>query len=51
MCHLTFTTPAKAEVQSECLPLADDSRNYLNLSNWAPAFAGVAWEIGAGRDQ
>ena len=34
------TSPAKAGVQLECLQLAGGARNYFNLPNWAPAFAG-----------
>ncbi len=35
------TTPAKAGAQLGNAPLADAALSYLDLSNWAPAFAGV----------
>ena len=43
-------SPAKAGVQLGRLRLADDSRNYSNFPDWAPAFAGEARESGAGRE-
>jgi len=35
------TTPAKAGAQLGNAQLADAVRHYLDLPNWAPAFAGV----------
>ena len=35
------TTPAKAGAQLSNALLADAASSYLNLPNWAPAFAGV----------
>ncbi len=35
------TTPAKAGAQLGNAPLADAALSYLDLSNWAPAFAGL----------
>jgi hypothetical protein len=35
------TTPAKAGAQLGNAPLADAALSYLDLPNWAPAFAGV----------
>ena len=35
------TTPAKAGAQLGNAPLADAALSYLDLSNWAPASAGV----------
>ena len=37
------TTPAKAGAQLGNDPLAGAALNYFDLSNWAPAFAGVVF--------
>jgi len=37
----TTTTPAKAGAQLGNDLLADAARDYFNLPDWAPAFAGV----------
>ncbi|MCP8891468.1 hypothetical protein [Sphingomonas faeni] len=37
------TTPAKAGAQLGNAPLAGAALNYFDLSNWAPAFAGVVF--------
>jgi len=37
------TTPAEAGAQLGKDPLAGAALNYFDLSNWAPAFAGVVF--------
>jgi len=37
------TTPAEAGAQLGNDPLAGAALNYFDLSNWAPAFAGVVF--------
>jgi len=40
--YLKATTPAKAGVQLGTVTLAKAAHRYRDLSNWAPASAGVA---------
>ena len=39
--NYSATTPAEAGAQLGTVALASTALRYLNLSNWAPAFAGV----------
>ncbi len=39
--HNNAATPAKAGAQLGTVALAKAAHRYLDLSNWAPAFAGV----------